>query len=183
MATEKAGKVVNRVELATVFGISPPTVDDWLRNQMPYLQKGAKGREWQFDTAACIQWRVDFLLAKSKGDDDDEDNSLDAQIKRVELETKRLKYASAAKLIVPVDQLKHALVGVFAVVRAGMRNVPARCVSQIIGSSSESHIRGVLEREVDSALTSVATFDISKLVSMPADDDDEEAPEPEAPGE
>jgi phage terminase Nu1 subunit (DNA packaging protein) len=52
------GIVVNRSGLAAIVGVSLPTIDAWIQQGMPYLRRADrdKGREWQFDTAAAIDW-------------------------------------------------------------------------------------------------------------------------------
>jgi hypothetical protein len=52
------GVVVNRALLAELVGVSLPTIDAWVREGMPYLQRADKKKhqDWQFDTAAVIDW-------------------------------------------------------------------------------------------------------------------------------
>jgi len=50
------GKIVNRSGLAEVFEVSLPTVTAWVREGMPFVERGGQGKPWQFDTAECIEW-------------------------------------------------------------------------------------------------------------------------------
>lgn len=59
------GVRVNKVDLAHIFGIDPSAVDTWLCKGLPYLRKPrpkngepADEREWLFDTAEVIEWRL-----------------------------------------------------------------------------------------------------------------------------
>jgi len=61
-------KIVNRSELAEIFGKSLPTVSAWVARGCPVLERGAKGREWQFDTAAVADWIVGQAVAAASGD-------------------------------------------------------------------------------------------------------------------
>lgn len=61
-----SGLTVNRNELAEICGVALPTISDWCRKGMPYVQKPdlSKGapphlRVWQFNTAAVIRWLRD----------------------------------------------------------------------------------------------------------------------------
>lgn len=59
----KPGQRVNRAELADLFGVSLPTVDAWIRDGCPFAVKGAKGREWAFESATVHRWLVDRAVA------------------------------------------------------------------------------------------------------------------------
>lgn len=59
------GVRVNKVDLAHIFGVDPSTVDAWLCKGLPYLKKPrpkngepADERDWLFDTAEVIEWRL-----------------------------------------------------------------------------------------------------------------------------
>jgi phage terminase Nu1 subunit (DNA packaging protein) len=47
---------VNRKKLASIFGVSLPTIDSWVGKGMPALEEGGLGREWLFSTKECIAW-------------------------------------------------------------------------------------------------------------------------------
>lgn len=52
------GVCVNRSALAELCGVSLPTIDAWVRQGMPFLRRADRknGLEWQFDSAAVIDW-------------------------------------------------------------------------------------------------------------------------------
>lgn len=59
------GVRVNKTDLAHIFGVEPPVIDLWLCKGLPYIQKPKPNngrppneREWLFDTAEVIEWRV-----------------------------------------------------------------------------------------------------------------------------
>lgn len=59
MSEPKArGLIMNRAELATLFEVSLPTVDAWVRKGCPVIERGSKGRPWQFSSADVFDWRV-----------------------------------------------------------------------------------------------------------------------------
>ncbi len=59
------GRVVNRAELAEINGVSMPTIDDWVKRGCPVVQRGGRGRAWQFNTAEVRNWREDDIRAES----------------------------------------------------------------------------------------------------------------------
>ena len=44
-------------DVATFFGVSPTTVDQWIRRGVPALQRGARGTPWVFDLLDVCAWR------------------------------------------------------------------------------------------------------------------------------
>ncbi|MEE7504170.1 Terminase small subunit (DNA packaging protein Nu1) [Methylobacterium mesophilicum] len=66
------GRTANRTELASLCGVSLPTVDTWVKRGCPFDERGSKGTEWKFDTAAVIGWRIEAAVADAAaayGDD------------------------------------------------------------------------------------------------------------------
>ncbi len=61
---EKCSPIVNRAELASIFDISLPTVDAWVRKGCPVVERGGRGREWQFFVPDVFNWRVISEVAK-----------------------------------------------------------------------------------------------------------------------
>ncbi len=59
------GQVVNRADLANINGVSLPTIDDWVCRGCPVMQRGARGRAWQFNTAEVRNWRDDDIRAQA----------------------------------------------------------------------------------------------------------------------
>ncbi len=67
------GEIVNKARVATITGKVVVTIDTWLRKGCPFVQKGGKGKEWLFDTAAVIAWREEQTANNILGDLDDLD--------------------------------------------------------------------------------------------------------------
>ncbi|MDF7673531.1 terminase small subunit [Acetobacteraceae bacterium ESL0709] len=175
MARGTGGKIVNRQELADFLGISLPTVTAWVGQKMPYLQKGGQGREWQFDTAAVVQWKED-MAASAAGGELKTLEAIEKETARVKLEQEKLKYAKAAEMVVPVDQMERRLAIVFAEIRTNMRNIPGRVASIILGETNERTLKHVLLEEIDRALTGLSEFDTNTLDES-LDSDAPEEPE------
>lgn len=50
------GKLVNKSDLAAVFGVSQQTLTRWQKEGMPHVAAEGKGDENEYDTAECIAW-------------------------------------------------------------------------------------------------------------------------------
>ena len=86
------GKQVTRQALADVFGVSLPTIDAWVRKGCPFVEKGGRGQEWQFNTAQVSKWLRDRDVEEATGGIPDDFETLkcrkmlaDAQLAELEL--------------------------------------------------------------------------------------------------
>ena len=61
------GKQVTRQALADVFGVSLPTIDAWVRKGCPFVEKGGRGQEWQFNTAQATKRLPERAVAEARG--------------------------------------------------------------------------------------------------------------------
>lgn len=53
---------------AEFFGVSLPTIDKWIRDGMPYIERGAPRVPWQIDLHAAAKWRYEARLPSGQID-------------------------------------------------------------------------------------------------------------------
>lgn len=60
-----SGIQVSKSDLAHIFGVDQPTIEEWIRLGMPYMRRRKRvngsssfDRELVFDTADTINWRM-----------------------------------------------------------------------------------------------------------------------------
>ena len=98
--------LVSRSELARIFGVSLPTVDNWRRNGLPQIEVGggqakAGRRKYQFNVPDCIQWylnrHVEDVKAEYLGeeDPDKEEGGSSSRSVNQKLNEARLRKANA----------------------------------------------------------------------------------------
>ena len=56
--------IVNLEQLADILCVSLPTLRALIKKGMPYLKEGSKGVPWEFESAECINWYIEYSLAK-----------------------------------------------------------------------------------------------------------------------
>lgn len=66
-----SGRIVNKAELAQLFGRSVTAVDGWLRRGCPYVQRGSKSQNYQFDVAEVAEWRERQAVERAVGESSD----------------------------------------------------------------------------------------------------------------
>ncbi|WP_420023755.1 terminase small subunit [Cereibacter azotoformans] len=161
MANRKGrGQEVSRTGLASVFDVATTTVDQWVRNGCPVVERGGRGRAWTFNTAEVAAWRVQQARDEASGVATASEAELRRRKLAAETGTAELAYAQARGEVAPVEQFQKALTKVCAEVRAQMRVIPSRVSRMIVGSTDESHIKGVLIAEIDQALEALANADL-----------------------
>lgn len=165
-------RIVSRAKLAEFTGKSLPTIDSWVRQGCPVVKRGGRGKEWEFDTAAVNDWRVEQKEreAAAAGGDDDE-----TELKRRKLAAEtmlaELELAQAKKTVAPIDQVGRMVSAAFAQVRASIRNIPERTVAQLIGETDERRFKTVLLEEIDQTLEALATGSLVDALDEYAEDE------------
>lgn len=167
------GIKVNRRDLAATFGVTPPTIDSWVRLGAPFDERGAgKGKPWVFDTADVSAWLEARAAAAAPGGTANADAET-LKLRKLSAETQIVELALAKdqELVAPLDQVERTLTRLFAQVRGSLRNIPSRCASLVVGENDERKIKATLLAEVDLVLEALAKFDL--LADPDAEDDDE----------
>lgn len=152
----KPGQRVNRAELADVFGVSLPTVDAWVRDGCPFAEKGAKGREWAFETADVHRWLVDRAVADVAAGYEGEIGVITAD------EAKRRKaVADAVVAEIKADEALNEVVnrheaaadvaGFCISLRTGLSNAVAKIAGRAAAMTGAPEIQAMAEKEINQA--------------------------------
>lgn len=151
------GEILNRTEMAHHLGVAMPTLDDWVRRGCPVVQRGGRGRAWQFNSADLRTWRDDDIRrdasrVEAASNEELKRRKLQAETEQIELELARSKAE-----VVEVAQYERALTKVLGEVRTNLRSVlPERAVRRLRGEGDETRFKTVLLEEVDQALEALA---------------------------
>lgn len=161
------GKQVNRTELATLFGVSLPTVDGWVRNGIPH-HRPLGSRSVMFNTADVANWLRDRAREEATGAAPADEQQLKRRKLLAETEEAELKLAKAKGEVAPVREFERATAGLMATIRQNIMNVPARAVLQLLGCTDEAEFKAKLRAELVLALETAAEAEIDM------EDEDEE---------
>ncbi len=167
--------LVNRTTLSHILGKNVSTVDSWVRQGMPYVEKGSKGVNWIFDTTKVIKWRERQAIESIKGDTEDIDYE----------EGKRRKIAAEAGLleidlqkkrgeIIERGDVEQGLSLAYITIKQRLRTIPDRAISQIISETDERLCSELLLNEIDDALLELSQLDFHEEITEPS----EEIPSP-----
>jgi len=164
--------IVNRIELASVLGVSAPTVDKRVEEGMPFVDRPdtAKGsREWRFETADVIKWLV---TEGGKGTKESARDNAELRERVAIASLKELELGQRQKVLVHVDEVAEVVNEQFAVIKSRMQAIPSRLAQQIAIESDPVKCRSMLREEVNLALEAIASEDIEENPEEPGDSGD-----------
>lgn len=171
---------VNRAGLADTFGVSLPTVDAWVRKGCPFVRRGSRGVDWEFETAAVAAWREEQV--QKAVDDALKELSIDQlQKRKLAAETSILERRDRleAKEIFEGADVERMIAEAVGKCRTRMLAIPTDAADLLVGRGSAAEIRAELERLVLDALAELAALD--GIAGM--EEDGEEAGDGADPGD
>lgn len=147
------GKKCNRNDLSEMFGVNNQTITNWVTKGCPFIEKGAKGKEWLFDSADVAKWREDDVVSRAIGDTKGTGED-ELKIRKLAAETtiQEVAAAKARRDVADIEEVERTLANIFAVFRSRVRRIPERSVMRIIGDTDEARIKSVLLDEIDGCL-------------------------------
>lgn len=163
MAAPKAkniGQDVNKAELCSIMGVTPPTVDGWVRNGCPIKQKGSRGVAATFNTAEVMKWLRDKAREEASGTSLADESELKRRKLAAEAEKAELDLAKAKGDVAPIREFERATASLMAAIRANVMNVPGRAVLQLLGETNEMEFKTKLRAELVLALETAAEEDL-----------------------
>ena len=152
----KTGRIVSRVDLASLCGVSLTTVDTWLRKGCPIVERGSKGREARIDLAAVVDWRIKTAVADAvsgiEGDD--------GRVSKDEADRRRAVANAISAEVAADEDLKsvmsrfdgEAMMSDFCqALRSALSNVGAKIANRTAAMTRPAEIRDFCQEAVNKA--------------------------------
>ncbi|MFZ5586133.1 MAG: terminase small subunit [Thermodesulfobacteriota bacterium] len=146
------GKLVNRAELASLFGVSANTVSNWLSRGCPCVQRGGLGKPWTFDTAAVVQWLAN--RNPDNGQITEDPDEKEWRKRRMAAEARRAEMALAkdeAELI-SADEVAKAAFDAARTLRDAILAIPDRISEELAVETDSDAVHQRLTLELTNAL-------------------------------
>lgn len=147
---------LNRSDIADHMGISLPTVDRWVKEGMPVVQRGGRGVQWIFDLADVIRWRVERATKDANADAPDDLSAIEKRTAQAKMHQAELALAKDRGEVATIRDFERAQAKAFAEIRANVMNVPQRVVLRLLGETDETTFKQVLRAELTEALKAAA---------------------------
>lgn len=115
-------RLADKAGVAEFFGVSLPTIDKWLRDGMPYLQRGAPRVPWRIDLHAAAKWRYEARLPSGQVDPE----TLPPAERKLwyDGEARRRDIQERDRELIPVDEVEETVSTAFAAVAQSLLSLP-----------------------------------------------------------
>ena len=141
----------NKAQAAQFFDVSLPTVEKWMREGCPYVQRGGKGVGWVLDLLAMAEWR---FSARANGSEADPESMPAAERKQwYEGEQKRRDIQIRDRELIPAIEVEEAMATAFAAISQGLRSMPDN-LERRLGIAPE--ITEAIEAQMDDEMQALA---------------------------
>jgi terminase small subunit / prophage DNA-packing protein len=150
------GLRVNKSQAAKICGISVTAFDSWIRQGAPFIEKGANGKAWVFDTAQIIAW----LEEKSRGVVGEADaldkNAEQARLAKEQADKLAMENAERRGELLDQKRIGKAIEIVFVGVRSKVLSIPTKAAPQLVGIKKALEAEGLLKEFCHDALRDVS---------------------------
>lgn len=147
------GQELNRTGVSEFFGVALNTVDSWVRQGCPVVQRGSgKGQPWKFNSADIAQWLRAKAAEEASGTAHADDAEINRRTKAAGMLIAELNLAKARGEVATIIDFERAQAAAFAQIRANVMNVPQRVVTQLLGETDETEFKRKLRIELVLAL-------------------------------
>jgi phage terminase Nu1 subunit (DNA packaging protein) len=151
---EVKGMLCNRSEAATIFGVSPATIDAWVRSGAPYVSSAKVGlKGWEFDSAALIDWVQEREIVKRTknvtaiDENEPKHRKMKADAAIAEINLKRLLGE-----LVNFDEFLGLVMDLVAEAMAGLLVIPNQLCAKILTCQTPEQARQMMDSAIRGAL-------------------------------
>lgn len=161
---------LNRKELASLLGVSLPTVTDWIERGLPVLQRGARGVPWKFDAAECVSWMRDFDATKAAAGSDIGEKEAQRRILAADAQTKEINLAELQRKVVRIEDVDRIWEGRVVAARETLLPIAKRLAPELVGEEDRKEIEARIRDEIERGLTDLSEWEEDE----PLEEEDEE---------
>ena len=152
-------RIIGQEQIAAVFGVAPKTIVEWQEFGFPVALRGKPGVPSEYETEACITWRVETEVRKVQGERPQD------RLARVQADKIEMENAERRGQLIPADQLEPKLKAAFVVARQAWLDAVPRLARELSADPDERE--QLLQAEFEAFLHRLADW-------AHADQEDEE---------
>jgi phage terminase Nu1 subunit (DNA packaging protein) len=158
--------IFNRVELAELLGVHKTTIDEWVREGMPFKARPDPTRQgerqWKFESAETVEWLVTRAKGSGVGVDDGSKSAAKVEQEAKARERtaiaglKEMEYAQALKELVHIDDVIERVEEQYAIVKSRVQAIPGRMAQQLAVETEAATVERLLKQEVSECLEALS---------------------------
>ncbi len=145
-------RIIGQTEIAAIFGVTPRTINEWQDAGMPVAVQGGPGVPGEYDSEACIRWRVEREVAKVQGPETPKD-----RLARLQGDDLEMKLARERGKLIEKAAVEPAMRAAIVSARERVRNEPARIAAQM-ESLDRAGREALLRDLLDEVLTKLSRW-------------------------
>lgn len=159
--------IVNRTELANVLGCAKTTVDTYVEEGMPYIERAdrSRGEQWRFETREVIEWLVD----RNGSSDNKALDAIKLRERTAIAISKELDLAERQKVLVHIDDIAERLEVEYAIIKSKIRAIPGRLAQRLAITEDAAEVERLIKNEVADALDSISEASAADFVNEAKD--------------
>lgn len=138
-----AMRIIGQTEIAAIFGVTPRTINEWQDAGMPVAIQGGPGVPGEYDSEACIRWRVEREVAKVQGPETPKD-----RLARLQGDDLEMKIAQQRGKLIDTAAVEPAMRAAIVSARERIRNEPGRIATLLEGldhAAREARLRDLFD--------------------------------------
>lgn len=176
-----AGVEVSKAELANIYGVSLPTISQWVNKGCPWITKGSPGKQWRFNTADVTTWREEHVAQQIQGDTSQLDID-EARRRKLAAEAAMMELDLAKRRgeVIEIEQVAAIMGDDYANVRAKLLSLPTKLAPMLVGIEDTLECKALIERGVTEALEELTADAIYSGEISDSEDQGPEEGEPQA---
>jgi len=149
---------VNRTGIAEALAVSGLTIDAYQRRGMPFVQRGARGKEWRYDVGLCVTWLLEQERARALGETATIDLD-EARRRKVAAEASLAEYDLAEKRrdMVNVDSVGEMVAREYSSCAQRLRAIPSKLAPMLAAITTPEEARDLLDGALNEALNELAS--------------------------
>lgn len=161
-----------RAQVASIFGVTPPAVDGWVRRGCPVAEESrgrGRGRGAKFWMPDVVAWYVVNVAPRrvEDGEDGDSTKELNKRLLRAQTEDAELDLAKKRAELMTVSEYHDAVAATFARVGARLKSIAPKLAAAAVGVESLQDGLAQMEPVVHELLQELAEGEDVPLVEEP----------------
>ena len=149
--------ILNTVQVADFYGTHRQTVVAWVKRGMPYITKGGRGKEYEFDSTEIAEWKEKQAIKNAIGDTHSVDSDELKQRKlAAETSIAEIEAAKARGEVIELEAITKVITDDYMTLKQRLRQIPQRLAPLVVGETDELLVKQTISEEIDDALTELS---------------------------
>ena len=142
--------IVNKKEIAEVFGVSTTQIENYMKNGMPYEPAEKRGKSNKYDTAKCIEW---FVYSKGKKLDYQEERTM---LTKLQADRQNLEVQILQGELLKADEVLLEWSNIFSQIKSSLLAIPTRAAAMLVGVEKKTETKKIIENLLRETLEKIA---------------------------